>query len=146
MAPEIILNKGHGKAVDWWTMGILLYKMLIDIDPFSDGDPMKTYQTIIKGKINYPKDINKDAKSLIKHLLTADTSKRYGCLKNAVKDILNHRLFNGFEWKNFVFLKMEPPYIPPIKSDADTSNFEKYPDSNKESPPVDKNSDLFLKW
>ena len=41
---------------------------------------------------------------------------------------------------------MEPPYIPPIKNDSDTSNFESYPDSDKESPPVDKNNDPFLKW
>ena len=78
---------------------------------------MKTYQKIVKGKINY-----KNAKSLIKHLLTGDTTKRYGCLKNGVKYIL-YRLFNGFEWKNFVFVKMPSPYIPPVKSDDDTSNF-----------------------
>ena len=146
LAPEIILNKGHGKPVDWWTMGILLYEMLVGIDPFSDDDPMQIYQKIIKGKINFPKDFDKNAKSLIKHLLTADTTKRYGCLKNGVKDILNHRLFIGYDWKNFVFLKMEPPYIPPIKSATDTSNFESYPDSDVESPSVDKNEDPFLKW
>ena len=146
LAPEIILNKGHGKPVDWWTMGILLYEMLVGIDPFSDDDPMKTYQKIIKGKINFPKDFDKNAKSLIKHLLTADTTKRYGCLKNGVKDILNHRLFIGYDWKNFVFLKMQPPYIPPIKSATDSSNFESYPDSDVESPSVNKNEDPFLKW
>lgn len=146
LAPEIILNKGHGKPVDWWTMGILLYEMLVGIDPFSDDDPMQTYQKILKGKINFPKDFDKNAKSLVKHLLTADTTKRYGCLKNGVKDILNHRLFIGYDWKNFVFLKMKPPYIPSIKSASDSSNFESYPDSDVESPSVDKNEDPFLKW
>ena len=146
LAPEIILNKGHGKAVDWWTLGILLYEMLVGIDPFSDDDPMKTYQKILKGKINFPKTIDKDAKSLIKHLLTQDTSKRCGCLKNGVKDILNHRFFDGFDWKNFVYLTLTPPYIPDVKSEDDTSNFEKYPESDLESPAVDKKNDPFLKW
>ena len=146
LAPEIILNKGHGKAVDWWTLGILLYEMLVGIDPFSDDDPMKTYQKILKGKINFPKTINKDAKSLIKHLLTQDTSKRFGCLKSGVKDILNHRFFEGFDWKNFVYLSMPAPYIPNVKSDDDTSNFEKYPESDGEIPAVDKKNDPFLKW
>ena len=36
LAPEIQLNKGHGKAVDWWTLGVLLYEMIAGIDPFSD--------------------------------------------------------------------------------------------------------------
>ena len=120
--------------------------MLVGIDPFSDDDPMKTYQKILKGKINFPKTIDKDAKSLIKHLLTQDTSKRYGCLKNGVKDILNHRFFDGFDWKNFVYLTLTPPYIPDVKSEDDTSNFEKYPESDLESPAIDKKNDPFLKW
>ena len=146
LAPEIILNKGHGKAVDWWTLGILLLEMLVGIDPFSDDEPMKTYQKILKGKINFPKEIDKDAKSLIKHLLVQDTTKRYGCLKNGVKDILNHRFFDGFDWKNFVYLSMEAPYIPQIKNDEDTSNFEKYPESDLESSTVDKKNDPFINW
>ena len=67
LAPEIITNKGHGKPVDWWTLGVLLYEMLVGIDPFSDPDPMMVYQKIIKGKIKFPKNIDKDGKSLIKH-------------------------------------------------------------------------------
>lgn len=43
LAPEILLNKGHGKAVDWWTLGILTYEMNAGIDPFSDEDPMAIY-------------------------------------------------------------------------------------------------------
>ena len=47
LAPEIILNKGHGKPVDWWTCGILLYEMIAGIHPFSDADPMMVYQKIL---------------------------------------------------------------------------------------------------
>ncbi len=59
LAPEIILNKGHGKPVDWWTLGILLYEMIVGIDPFNDDDPMMIYQKIIKGKIKFPNTIDK---------------------------------------------------------------------------------------
>ena len=43
LAPEILLNKGHGKPVDWWTLGILTYEMIAGIDPFTDEDPMAIY-------------------------------------------------------------------------------------------------------
>lgn len=40
LAPEVILNKGHGKAVDWWTFGILLFEMLAGFPPFHADDRM----------------------------------------------------------------------------------------------------------
>ena len=59
IAPEILLNKGHGKPVDWWTLGILTYEMVAGIDPFNDDDPMATYQKILKGKVRFPRDFHK---------------------------------------------------------------------------------------
>ena len=88
IAPEVILNQGHGKAVDWWTLGILIYEMHTGFDPFSNGeeeDIIEIYRRILKGKIPFPSVFEreaKDAKSLIKHLLVADLSKRYGNPKN----------------------------------------------------------------
>lgn len=90
--------------------------------------------------------IIRDAKSLIKHLLTGDTTKRYGCLKNGVKDIIDHRLFRGFNWRDLVFLKLEPPYIPKVKNPSDTSNFSNYPDSPAEIVPLKKDRDPFVSW
>ncbi len=43
LAPEILLQKGHGKPVDWWCLGILIYEMIVGIDPFSDDEPMAVY-------------------------------------------------------------------------------------------------------
>merc|ERR1719418_101395 len=87
IAPEVLLNKGHGKPVDWWTLGILIYEMIVGIDPFNDDDPMGIYQKILAGKIKFPRDFDKNAKSIVKHLLVADVTKRYGCLKNGANDI-----------------------------------------------------------
>ena len=52
LAPEVLLNKGHGKGVDWWTLGILMYEMMVGQPPFVDDDPMGIYQQILNGKMD----------------------------------------------------------------------------------------------
>jgi len=146
LAPEIILNKGHGKPVDWWTCGILLYEMIVGIDPFNDDDPMMIYQKILKGKIKFPSGFDSNAKSIVKHLLDADLTKRYGNLKNGVKDITGHRFFKGFEWDKLLKKELTPPYIPKVKSNNDISNFSQYPDSDEPGPSIKKNEDPFIDW
>lgn len=146
LAPEILLNKGHGKPVDWWTLGILVYEMLVGIDPFSDEDPMAIYQKILKGKIKFPKDFDNDAKSIVKHLLEADVSKRYGNLKNGAGDVKNHRWFTNINWQMILDKKMPSPYKPLVRSANDTSNFPSYPDSDTLSPPLKPSDDPFLLW
>jgi len=98
LAPEILLNKGHGKAVDWWTLGILIYELNAGIDPFSADDPMEIYRKILKGSLKFPRNFDSNAKSIVKHLLVADLSKRYGNLKNGANDIKNHRWFVNIDW------------------------------------------------
>lgn len=90
--------------------------------------------------------MNRDAKSLIKHLLATDTTKRYGCLNNGIKDIIDHRLYKDFDWRSLVFLKKEAPYIPKVKSPSDTSNFSNYPESNSEIVSLKQDKDPFINW
>merc|ERR1712086_128822 len=52
MAPEVLLNRGHGKGVDYWQLGILMYEMLCGQPPFVDNDPMGIYQQILAGSAN----------------------------------------------------------------------------------------------
>jgi protein kinase X len=146
LAPEIILNKGHGKAVDWWCLGILVYEMLVGIDPFSDDEPMAVYQNIIRGKIKFTKTFNEDAKSLVKHLLVADLTKRYGNLKGGAKDIKEHRWLKGIEWKLLLDKKVKSPFIPRLKAEGDTSNYQEYPDSPELPKPIKSGEDPFLAW
>ena len=54
-------------------------------------------------------------KSLVKHLLRRDLSKRYGNLKNGVEDIKGHRFFENFNYQNLLLRKLDPPYIPKVE-------------------------------
>lgn len=145
LAPEIIQSKGHGKAVDWWALGILIYEMLAGYPPFFDENPFGIYQKILAGKIEFPRHFDVNAKDLIKKLLTADRTKRFGCLKEGANDIKKHKWFKGIEWDRVFQRKVKPPYIPAFKSPNDTSNFDKYPDSEDDSaaPLTSKDKEAF---
>ena len=108
---------------------------------------MGIYQKILKCKVKFPKNFDKNAKSLIKHLLVSDVSRRYGCLKNGIKDIIDHKFFEGFDWKGLLFRTIKPPFIPEVKGAADSSNFNAYPDSDdEEAIPLKGDKDPFLNW
>ena len=87
IAPEILLNQGHGKAVDWWTLGVLLFEMLASYPPFYDEDPMKTYAKIMYGKVTYPKHFSQDAVTVIMGFLQAKPTRRLGVIKGGIKKI-----------------------------------------------------------
>ena len=121
--------------------------MLCGIDPFSDDDPMKVYQKILKGKIKFPSKFDSSAKSIIKHLLDVDLTKRYGNLSKGVDDIKNHRFFKGFDWDKLLLMEIQPFYIPKVNSDGDVSNFSKYVEDD--FTPVKefkKENDPFINW
>eukprot|EP01066_Platyproteum_vivax_P014325 Platyproteum_vivax@DN6421_c0_g1_i1.p1 len=146
IAPEVLLNKGHGKAVDWWTLGILIYEMIVGYPPFVDEDPMGIYQKILSGKIVFPKFFDRNLKLLVKKLLTADLGKRFGNLKNGVDDIKTSKWFVGLSWHDLFLKRIPAPYKPVVKSSTDTSNFEDYPESDELPPVVASSADPFSEW
>ena len=148
LAPEILLNKGHGKPVDWWTLGILLYEMIAGVDPFNDDDPMLVYQKILKGKVKFPSSFDSNAKSLVKHILVQDLSKRYGNLKNGADDIKNHRFFKNMNWNDLINKKITAPYRPQVSANNDVSAFSNVDDDEEEDNAlaIKKDEDPFLSW
>jgi len=146
IAPEVLLNKGHGKPVDWWTLGILIYEMIVGYPPFVDEDPMGIYQKILSGKIVFPKLFDKNAKGLVKKLLTADLGKRFGNLKNGVEDIKTHKWFKDVSWTDLLEKKLPVTFKPAVKGITDTSNFDDYPDSEELPPVVAAANDPFVNW
>lgn len=146
MAPEMILKQGHTLAVDFWALGILIYEFITKENPFYDSDPMVSYTKIIKSEFKFPKNFPSFAKNLIRKLLTKNTKKRLGTLKNGVDDIKNHAFFSDTNWKELSEQKTKPPFIPRLDSIKDTRYFSKYVVTAEDSDEVDPNDDPFIFW
>lgn len=123
LAPEVIQGQGHGKGVDWWTLGILIFEMLASYPPFFDEDPMKTYGKIMHGMIEYPRHFSKEAVDLISKLLHLKATKRLGVLKGGATLIKEHPWFAGFDWDALVNRQLVAPFVPDVKNSEDVGNF-----------------------
>lgn len=116
LAPEIVLSQGHGKAVDWWALGILGFEMLAGYPPFFDDHPLGIYEKILRGDIAFPSHIDPFAKDLIRGLLTADRSKRLGNLRGGAKDVMGHPWFAGVDWRSLERKEIGAPIVPRVAS------------------------------
>jgi len=124
LAPEVVNSLGHGKGVDWWTLGVFIYEMLVAYPPFYDEDPMRTYARIVEGVVDFPTHLSSEAVSLIRKLLVAKPTKRLGVVKGGAKLIKIHRWFEDFDWNAMINKQLTPPYIPNIRNATDLSNFD----------------------
>jgi len=138
VAPEIILNKGHDRAVDFWSLGVLMYELLTGTPPFTASDPMKVYNIILRGfdQIDVPRHVNRTAVTLMKRFCRENPVERIGYQKDGVLDIKKHRWFQGFDWEGLLAMSLDPPIKPKVQGPADTSNFDKYP--RDEAVPADE--------
>ncbi|XP_075257520.1 cAMP-dependent protein kinase catalytic subunit beta-like isoform X2 [Convolutriloba macropyga] len=126
LAPEIILSKGYGFGIDWWSFGVLLYEMAAGKPPFEAPKHMQMYELIVAGKYKFPPEFSSELKDLIKNLLQVDVTRRYGVLKNGSLDIKNHKFFDKIDYVAIYQRKVTPPYLPKTKHSGDDSNFAKY--------------------
>uniref|UniRef100_A0A8C1WN46 cGMP-dependent protein kinase n=1 Tax=Cyprinus carpio TaxID=7962 RepID=A0A8C1WN46_CYPCA len=117
VAPEIILNKGHGLSVDFWSLGILIFELLTGSPPFTGSDQMIIYTLILKGieKMDFPKKITKRPGDLIRKLCRQNPSERLGYLKNGITDIKKHRWFTGFSWSGLKSRSLISPLKREVK-------------------------------
>jgi len=136
LAPEIILTKGHGKAVDWWALGALMFEFLAGYPPFYDENPFIIYQKILKGTVEFPRHFDEAGKDLVKKLLVADLTKRFGGLKAGVQDIMDHRFFHGIDFDAMAAGTVASPIIPMVSHDGDTRNFDIFPEDDERPPKV----------
>jgi len=128
LAPEIIMSKGHDKAVDYWSFGVLLYEMLVGQSPFYlyGTDQVSLFKRIVMVKYTCPSYVSDDAKDVISKLLTRRQAARYGNLSRGYLDVKEHPWFKSLDFNKLLKRKLKAPWKPKTKNPLDSSNFDDF--------------------
>ncbi|XP_040461585.1 citron Rho-interacting kinase isoform X8 [Falco naumanni] len=131
IAPEMLLGlNGDGKAsygpeCDWWSLGVIAYEMIYGRSPFAEGTTAKTFNNIMNFQrfLKFPEDVKVSSEflDLIQSLLCGQ-KERLG-----YEGLCCHPFFSKIDWDNI--RNSPPPFVPTLKSDDDTSNFDE-PEKN----------------
>ncbi|GES59850.1 protein kinase c [Aspergillus terreus] len=124
MAPEILLDKKYGRAVDWWAFGVLIYQMLLQQSPFRGEDEEEIYDAILADEPLYPIHMPRDSVSILQKLLTREPELRLGSGPTDAQEVMSHAFFRNVNWDDIYHKRVPPPFKPTISNATDTSNFD----------------------
>jgi serine/threonine kinase 38 len=122
IAPEVFSKQGYDETVDWWSIGVILYEMLVGYPPFYADKPVDTCHKVVAWQKHFsiPREarLSLPAQDLIRRLIApaADRAKSFEELKN-------HQFFRGVDWENV--RNARAPNVPVVRGEMDTSNFDK---------------------
>ena len=137
VAPEVLKKKGYGPEIDWWSVGVIFFEMLVGYAPFCSKETSEVCYKVLNWKkfLKIPSKvkISEEAEDLICKLIN-NPNERLG-LRGA-DEIKKHPFFKGIDWDNI--RKTKAPFIPKIKNDYDTSYFENYEVKEPFYPPLKK--------
>jgi len=126
IAPEVFKQKGYGQEIDWWSLGVIMFEMMIGYPPFYSDSSTETCKKILDWEnhleIRPEANISKEAVDILKRLIN-DPEKRLG--RNGAEEIKLHPFFKNVDWKH-IKETMIPPFIPDLKGPFDTKYFDEY--------------------
>ncbi|CAK7208803.1 hypothetical protein SBRCBS47491_000224 [Sporothrix bragantina] len=124
MAPEVVLGKKYGRAVDWWSFGALGFDLITGNPPFRGRNNAKIQENIVKQKLVMPYFLSPDAKDLLTRLLRKEPRKRLGAnMPKDLETIKSHRFFRKIDWVRLAAREVEPPIQPVITDPELAENF-----------------------
>ncbi|CAL0306968.1 unnamed protein product [Lupinus luteus] len=132
IAPEVLLKRGYGVECDWWSLGAIMYEMLVGYPPFYADDPLTTCRKIVywKNHLTFPEEarLTPEAKNLICRLL-CDAEHRLGT--RGADEIKAHPWFKDVAWDKLY--EVDAAFKPQVNGELDTQNFMKFDEARYDS-------------
>ena len=125
--PEVILNRGHNGAADYWSLGVLIFEMLTGNTPFYQRGMEQTdlFRAIVKCRYTVPSKLSESAPSVIRALLVKNPAQRLGSLAGGESGLTQHPwLATSIDFAALRQKTMKAPKVPTIADPLDASNFE----------------------
>ena len=146
IAPEVFTQKGYGQEVDWWSLGIIMFEMMIGYPPFYSDSSTETCKKILDWK-NYLEikpeiNISKEAVDILKKLIN-DPEKRLG--RNGAEEIKSHPYFKNIDWQH-IKETLIPPFIPELSGPYDSTYFDEYEETEPFYPLNNNNNSKYKKY
>lgn len=121
-------RSGYTNAVDWWSLGITVFKLLTGYKPFElkkkkqaiaeDAslfpEPKREFPeySILFDDIIFPRYITPIANAFITSLLSVSETDRLGYGINGAENVKKHPFFEGIVWDKLVTKHQVPPFLP----------------------------------
>ena len=138
VAPEVLNKNGYDKDIDWWSVGIIFFEMLVGYAPFCSKETSEVCFKVVNWKdyLKIPKKtkISEEAKDLIFKMIN-NSNERLG--KKGAEEIKKHPFFKDVDWDNI--RNSKAPFIPELKNEYDTKYFEKFEEIETFYPSKTKN-------
>uniref|UniRef100_A0A0E0LWM6 non-specific serine/threonine protein kinase n=1 Tax=Oryza punctata TaxID=4537 RepID=A0A0E0LWM6_ORYPU len=147
VAPEMVRGEGHGFAVDWWAVGVLVYEMAYGRTPFKGKNRKETFRNVLLKDVEFAGDSRRrlpELTDLISRLLERDPKKRLG-YQGGADEVRAHPFFAGVAW-DMLEVVSRPPYIPPpadddeLVGDGKEFSIREYFDKLHQPPPPETES------
>jgi serine/threonine protein kinase len=110
LAPEIVMGQAHGRAVDWWSLGMLAYEMMTGLPPWYTSDRFQLFSSICEARVEFPWTMSSDARSLVQGLLQRRPADRLG--SRGADAVRGHAFFRPVDWRALDAREVAPPFRP----------------------------------
>jgi serine/threonine protein kinase len=149
MAPEMVImldqhstqRRGYTNAVDWWSLGITMFKLLTGYKPFESQTnlmeedslfPMARSEfpeySMLFQDILFPRYVSSESQSFIRQLLDVSEIRRLGYGHRGYEQVMKHPYFHDISWDLLATKRLEPPYLPTRSSLSESPLYDSFHD------------------